>query len=81
MVAVGRGPADPESGTELADIDATVTEPDKPEHGLSIRRELPSPFACSQRPPMGAQQAGDVGDKFPGDVDCGTIGNHVGSFW
>jgi hypothetical protein len=81
VIAVGGGSADPESGAELRDIDATVTEPDETEHGLSMWSEQPGPFTGSPLSPKPPQQAGDVDDQFAGDVECGTIRDHVGSFW
>src|SRR3954449_11653668 len=77
-VAVTRRPGDAEPGRERGHL-LVLAEPDQPEQCLLPAAQRPGVAAGATTAAFAAQQAGEFVDQFAGDVEHGTIGDHVGS--
>jgi hypothetical protein len=75
-VPVGGGPGDAVITGQGVGAGA-VAEPPQAQHRLPEAGQRPAALRCATAAPLGGQQPGDELRQFPGDVNGGTIDDHV----
>jgi Prokaryotic E2 family E len=76
QVPVGGGPRDAVIAGQGVRAGA-VAEPAQHQHGLPEAGQRPAPRGCAAAAPLSGQQIRGELHQFPGDVERGTIGDHV----
>jgi hypothetical protein len=60
---------------------SAVAEPPQPQHGLPEAGQRPAAARGAAPPPLREQQHRKVLRQFPGNVERGTVADHVDPFW